>query len=78
MIFQIHEDDVGILWIGTLGGITRYDGKNFIAITDKNGLPANSAFQILEDKNDNFWITCSDGVYTISKNDLNLFVKKKN
>ena len=36
----LAQDRTGYLWIGTLGGLSRYDGRNFTNYTIKNGLIA--------------------------------------
>ncbi|MBN8703710.1 MAG: hypothetical protein J0M08_11640 [Bacteroidetes bacterium] len=45
-IQALQQDNDGNLWIGTLGGLTKYNGKQFVNYTKKQGLA--------ED-----WVTCS-------------------
>lgn len=42
----IREDSSGYLWIGTYGGVSRWDGKNFMNLTTLNGLTASQVMDI--------------------------------
>jgi hypothetical protein len=72
------QDKNGNLWFGTTGeGVYRYDGKEFIQFTKKDGLGNNTIFSILEDKSGNIWFGTADGVSkydgkTISKVPFNV------
>ena len=37
-IHALHEDRQGYLWIGTLGGVSRWDGNEFVNFTVEDGL----------------------------------------
>jgi len=43
------QDRKGNMWFGTLGGISRFDGKRFSNFTIKDGLPAVSIYCLYED-----------------------------
>lgn len=50
-------DQLGCLWIGTDGGgVSRYDGKQFITYTDQTGLSDNRISSIFQDKQGNIWL----------------------
>ena len=73
-IWSIYEDTDGILWIGTYdGGLLRYENGNFASYSMDDGLFDNGAFQILNDSHGYFWISCSRGIYRVSKRELNDF-----
>ena len=50
------QDITGNLWVGTLGGLSRYDGRNFTNYTIRNGLPGNTVWAVATDAKDNIWI----------------------
>jgi ligand-binding sensor domain-containing protein len=49
----IRQDSKGFMWLASNEGIIRYDGKAFTNIT--GDLSPNRFFDILEDRNGNFW-----------------------
>ncbi len=50
------QDRTGNLWVGTLGGLSRYDGKNFTSYTIRNGLQSNAIWSLAVDSGNNIWI----------------------
>lgn len=52
-INTIFQDKDGYLWIGTYGGLSRFDGTNFKNFTVNEGLGCNQITQILQSKNGN-------------------------
>lgn len=58
----ITQDSIGNLWISTLGGITRYDGKTCTNYNVRNGLPSNTVYAIAVDKNHNIWVGTRKGL----------------
>jgi len=65
------QDKVGNLWIGTLGGLSRYDGRNFTNYTIRNGMMSNAVWAVAADQKDNIWVGGASG---ISKFDGRKFV----
>lgn len=56
-VYSMLEDDRGFIWIGTLGGgVSRYDGRNFLHFTQENGLSHNVVKCMLQDSRENLWI----------------------
>jgi len=62
-VFCIKQDSRGNIWFGTFGGgITRYNGSEFLTLTSKEGLSSNTVYDILEDSNGNLWFLTNDGL----------------
>ncbi len=62
----VFQDSHGFLWLGTQGGLNRYDGYNFKTysphIYKKNSISSNFITCITEDKNGNLWIGTKSGL----------------
>ena len=56
------QDRVGVLWIGTRGGLSRYNGKTFTTFTIEDGLPVNTVSALLEDEEGSLWIGTRGGL----------------
>jgi len=56
-------DEENRLWIGTWTGVTVYDGQETYSLNNENGLPRYPINSILQDKDDNIWISSSGGNY---------------
>src|ERR1700689_2837738 len=70
-IRAIHEDEQGTLWIGTYdGGLSRLSKGVFTNYTTARGLFSNGVFQILEDAHGNFWMSSNQGIYRVSRQQL--------
>ncbi|MBA3829564.1 MAG: hypothetical protein H0X33_11555 [Taibaiella sp.] len=61
-VATLLQDRFGELWIGTLGGISRYDGKSFVNYTVRNGMLNNTVRDITEDQKGIIWIGGANGV----------------
>lgn len=58
----VYKDKKGCLWFGTAGGgVSRYDGTQFITYTIAQGLANNVVRSIMEDNEGNFWFGTSGG-----------------
>lgn len=73
-IKTIYEDEDGIIWIGTAGGgINKYVPasenvkEHFVAYTTNDGLAGDVVSGILEDKQNNLWISTESGITKFDK-----------
>ena len=56
-VFCVNQDSEGFIWIGTWeNGLYRYDGKNFINYSTRDGLPGAPITCLFEDKKSILWI----------------------
>lgn len=65
VIFHIHEDRHGILWLATIhGGLDSYypETGKYKNYTVESGLPSNVVYGILEDGNGYLWISTTKGL----------------
>src|ERR1700722_2635914 len=51
----LAQDKMGNLWIGTLGGLSRYDGRNFTNYTVRNGMLNNTVWSVAVDSQGYIW-----------------------
>jgi signal transduction histidine kinase/ligand-binding sensor domain-containing protein/CheY-like chemotaxis protein len=71
-IFSMRDDPDGTMWIGTFdGGLTRLRDGKFAPVPESAEFPAKTVFQILEDRQGDFWISSSTGIFRMSKSQLN-------
>jgi ligand-binding sensor domain-containing protein/signal transduction histidine kinase len=77
-VLSIYEDQEGSLWIGTFGGgLNRFKDGKFTAFSTKDGLFNDSIYAILEDNQKNLWMSCSKGIFRVSKQELSDFAEAK-
>ena len=64
-ITALHQDRKGFIWIGSSGGITRYDGYNFTTFAnvpgDTNSISKSLVWSIFEDHENILWIGTQEG-----------------
>ncbi len=83
----ILQDKYGLMWIGTLNGLNKYDGYNFQKFNynreNTNSLSGNRVYSLLyEEESDNLWVGLFDGglnkinINTLKINRYNIALKK--
>lgn len=65
-ITAFHTDSRGYLWIGTLDGLSRYDGSRFVNYTTDDGLGDRMIWAIDEDRHGTVWIATSGELTAIA------------
>lgn len=74
VIFSIYADREANLWVCTGGGgLNRYRGGRWTAYTTKDGFFHDSPFKALEDDCGALWLSCTKGIFSVSKNHLDEF-----
>jgi len=80
-IKTFYEDEEGIVWIGTAGGgLNKYiparenKSEKFIAYTTKNGLSGDIVSGILQDRENNLWISTESGITKFDKKNNSFMV----
>ncbi len=74
----LFEDADGTLWIGTYdSGLSRFKDGKFTNYNKENGLFSNGVFEILPDDAGNFWMSSNQGIYRVSRAELNDFADGK-
>jgi len=71
--YSFLKDSRGLMWIGTINGLSRYDGAhfyNFKAGSDSNSFINNQIIDLCEDKEGNIWGAAASGIfcYQVKKN----------
>ncbi len=59
---SIVQDRNGYLWLGTLAGLSKYDGKKFINYSIQNGLIDNQVISLAVDRTRGLWIGTMGGL----------------
>ncbi len=83
-VHDIAQTNDGYIWIATYGGgLSRFDGQEFVNYTTEDGLKDNAVENILVDSNDQVWISTETGgvatfqgdslVYPIKDDTLNSY-----
>ncbi len=57
----VFSDSRGYVWIGTDGGVSRFDGNEFYNFTVDSGLTHNKVLTIYEDNKGNIWFGTQNG-----------------
>ncbi len=58
----MFQDQDGYLWVGSLGGASRFDGREFINYSTDNGLVNNIVIAIIQDHENNLWFGGTGGI----------------
>jgi hypothetical protein len=61
---SIEKDKNGNVWIGTLGGLLKYDGSQFTLFNERDGLQDNSITELYCDDN-GLWVGTDNGLVNI-------------
>ena len=73
---SIAQDKNGYLWLGTLAGLTKYDGKKFVNYSIQNGLIDNQIFSLAADTSNGLWIGTMGGLNHFNGKNFKSFLFK--
>ncbi|MEZ5017187.1 MAG: two-component regulator propeller domain-containing protein [Flavipsychrobacter sp.] len=73
-VTAIEQDAMGHLWMGTIGGLAKYDGKTFTNYTIRDGLLNNSITALGIDKQNQIWIGGPNGVTKYNGREFKHFI----
>ena len=64
VVLDIYQARDGTLWVGTTGGLNKYvpASRTFIAFREKDGLPNDFVYGILEDDQGHLWLSTNKGL----------------
>ncbi len=64
VVLSIHQAADGVLWIGTVGGLNRFvpESGSFVAYRERDGLPNDFVYGILEDDAGGLWLSTNKGL----------------
>lgn len=62
---DITQDAEGYIWVATNGGVSRYDGKNFVNYVRRDGLAENNCTAIFCDSENRVWVGHQTGGVSI-------------
>jgi len=68
-VTAINQDDEGYLWVGTLGGLAKFNGRHFFSISTSDGL-LNNRIKSIDYLKDTLWIGHDGGVSFISNDQI--------
>ncbi|MCT4582791.1 MAG: histidine kinase [Flavobacteriales bacterium] len=60
-VFDLESDTEGYVWVGTAGGVSRFDGESFVNFSTENGLIDNTVKEIVV-HNESVWIASQYGI----------------
>jgi len=76
-VSTIHRAPDGVMWFGTVGGgVSRYDGKDFVNFTRKDGLADNVVWAIHREPNGVIWFGTNNGLSRYDGNQFKNFTTK--
>jgi ligand-binding sensor domain-containing protein/signal transduction histidine kinase len=71
-VLSLYLENDNTLWVGTLdNGLCRLKNGKFATINSKNGLPNNVICSIIDDGFGNFWIGSQNGIFHVTRTELN-------
>ncbi len=61
-VLSLFQDRKGYIWVGTKGGVSRFDGVSFMNLTPNEGLFNSQVLSIIEDYKGTIWFLTNHGI----------------
>lgn len=61
-VWSLYQDEKGYIWMGTIGGVSRFDGREFVNFSRDNGLLNNQINDIIGTKDGAIWFATTGGL----------------
>ena len=72
-VYDIKQDKNNYLWVATLQGLSRFNGKTFKNFFEIDGLLSNKINSLFIDEEDNVWVITSEGISIVSNDSIRSF-----
>jgi ligand-binding sensor domain-containing protein/signal transduction histidine kinase/CheY-like chemotaxis protein/HPt (histidine-containing phosphotransfer) domain-containing protein len=69
-VISIHEDERGVIWLGTTDGLAVWRDGKLVSLMHFGGPLRETILQVLEDDSHQLWITTNKGLMSVSRNGL--------
>ena len=73
----LEQDSFGLMWIATLGGISRFDGKKFVNYSKRNGLRSQLVYRLLHQPDRGLWVGHQNGLQLFDGREFKLILLEK-
>lgn len=67
-VFEVYQDSVGYIWLGTNHGLVKYNGVDFLLYAVEDSLYNNKVCALLNDGSGKLWIGHKNGAISILEN----------
>lgn len=77
LVYAIHFDDLGAMWIGTDNGLGRYYNGTLKIYTTNDGLVNNSVRNLFSDRKGRLWVATTGGLSILDGGKITSYTDKK-
>ncbi|MCE5269849.1 PAS domain S-box protein [bacterium] len=76
-VLSVMQDSSGFMWFGTLNGISRFDGQQFISYFNQKALDAKKGtYRMLQDRQGRLWFCIQDGLARLENGEWRVFTSR--
>jgi signal transduction histidine kinase/DNA-binding response OmpR family regulator len=77
-VISIHEDERGVVWLGTTDGLAMWRDNKLISLVRFGGPMRETILQVLEDASHRIWFTTQKGLMSVPRADLDALADGRN